>query len=198
VPNEHPSSDGVSKSSDIVRPAGQRWGWKYTDEAYNRRWLARVKKSILIDATGCWLWRGNCTPTGYGSTNYRGNGNGVHRLMYQVHFGVKLETDQYVLHRCDVRRCCNPDHLWIGTAKDNNADCAKKGRHYEGSRSACERGHEFTPENTYIARNGSRNCRECQRIRMRGYWQNGKAKERQKRYREKLRAQKMGANHEQI
>lgn len=166
------SSDGVSHSSDIVRPAGQRWGWKYTDEAYNRRWLARVMKSVLFDAAGCWIWQGNCTPTGYGSTSYRGDGNGVHRLMYQVHFGVKLETDQYVLHRCDVRGCCNPGHLFLGSAKDNNNDCATKGRHYEGGRDFCEQGHPLTGDNVRIGKQSKpqggikRGCIACDKIRM--------------------------------
>jgi len=147
-----------------------------------------------VDEHGCWLWQGFRNYSGYGLTTYRGANTNVHRAMYQAHFGMRLETEQYVLHRCDVRNCANPDHLFIGSAKDNNNDCASKGRHYEGSRTHCERGHEFTLENTYVAKNGSRNCRECQRIRMRGYWRDGRAQARQRRYREKLRSQKMGAS----
>jgi hypothetical protein len=138
-------------------------------DAYHRQWLARVMRKIVVDANGCWRWQGFKGHTGYAQTGYRGAAMNGHRAMYIVHFGVKLATEQYVLHRCDVRDCINPDHLWLGTAKDNNNDCALKGRHYEGSKTHCHRGHEFTPENTKLYPNGrgsmSRKCLTCDRER---------------------------------
>lgn len=51
----------------------------------------------------------------------------VHRLAYEAYVGP-IPTGLHVLHKCDVRSCCNPHHLFVGTAKDNMQDCKKKGR----------------------------------------------------------------------
>lgn len=146
-------------------------GWRLKDRAYHQQWLFGFMAKVFVDLKGCWRWKGVHGITGYAQVQYRGKPMNAHRAIYQVHHGVKLRTEQYVLHRCDVRDCVNPDHLWVGTAKDNNADCAAKGRHYEGSRTHCERGHEFTPENTYykMNQNGSRArmCKMCSRIKNR-------------------------------
>lgn len=142
-------------------------------EGYDQHILERIKRRVTIDENGFWLWNGTKTPTGYGTIDYKSSSMNVHRAAYQAHFRVKLETEQYVLHRCDVRNCCNPDHLWIGTAKDNNADCAAKGRHYEGSREVCERGHPFSGDNLRLGtqkggRSIRRICVTCERLRAKG------------------------------
>lgn len=146
-------------------------GWKFTDEVYHRRWLARIMKKITVSSNGCWLWHGVTHPKGYGQTNYRGRTTNLHRAMWIVTHNVKLTTEQYVLHKCDVRNCCNPAHLWIGTAKDNNNDCARKGRHCNGVKTHCKRGHEYSPENTGYKTlpSGSiaRVCKLCSRIKCR-------------------------------
>jgi hypothetical protein len=156
---------------DVIRTRVGRHGWKYSDAIYHRRWMARVMRKIIVDANGCWRWQGFKGQTGYAQTGYRGAAMNGHRAMYMIHFGVKLATEQYVLHRCDVRDCINPDHLWIGTAKENNNDCAKKGRHYEGSKTHCHRNHEFTPENTSYKRGKTgklaRTCKTCNLIKTR-------------------------------
>lgn len=147
-------------------------GWRYSDEVYLSRWIARVKARCVIDArTGCWLWQGFIHPRGYGQTHFRGRGNvHIHRAMYMAVHGVSLAFEQQVCHSCDVRRCCNPDHLWLGTNKDNHRDKNAKGRNYFANQTHCWRGHEFTPENTrrYESRPGviSRSCVTCERIRM--------------------------------
>jgi len=146
---------------------------KQSDPSYDVMTMARIRARVTVDSNGCWLWQGTRTPTGYGTILYRGVNNSVHRVAYQAHNGIRLETEEYVLHRCDVRNCCNPDHLWVGTAKDNNADCASKGRHYEGSREFCERGHPFSGENLRIGtqkggRSIRRVCVTCEKLRAKG------------------------------
>ena len=79
--------------------------------------------------SGCWLWTGGLFQNGYGTAFLQG-GKPVtaHRAM-MIAQGVALGPKDYVLHRCDVRCCVNPDHLFVGTQTDNMADMNKKGRH---------------------------------------------------------------------
>lgn len=58
----------------------------------------------------------------------------VHRLSYE-HFVGPIPDDRYVLHRCDNRPCCNPEHLFLGTYDDNLKDMAAKDRSAFGERS---------------------------------------------------------------
>lgn len=84
--------------------------------------------------------------------------------MYQFYKGP-IPNKAFVCHSCDNPKCCNPDHLWAGTPRDNMKDCTNKGRAkgMNSDKTHCIRGHEFTPENTRIIANGWRNCRTCLR-----------------------------------
>ena len=77
--------------------------------------------------TGCWLWAGRLVE-GYGifTLNHRDN-QLAHRASYE-HFVGPIPQGLFVLHKCDVRSCINPDHLFIGTHADNMADMKRKGR----------------------------------------------------------------------
>lgn len=154
------------------REKSPKGGYRIPDAVYNPLWLERVKARVTISPTGCWLWTGLCNPLwGYGRYAYRGRDVPVHRQVYKVIYGVSLTREQYVCHACDVRNCCNPDHLWLGTNSDNQKDAGRKGRHAEILKTHCPHGHEYTPENTRILTSASgglaRQCKECQRIRCR-------------------------------
>ena len=94
----------------------------------------RIDENTRINrATGCWDWQG-CTlhsRGGYGSIKVGLRARLVHRVALRVWCGPYAEQ-LCVLHTCDRPQCCNPDHLWLGTRADNNADKVAKGRHRSG------------------------------------------------------------------
>lgn len=76
----------------------------------------------------CWLWRG-ATRNGYG----RWRKANAHRIAYELVHG-QIPEGLLVRHKCDVRACCNPHHLEIGTCGDNMADCVERGRIAAGAK----------------------------------------------------------------
>ncbi len=83
----------------------------------------------------CWLWTGrlqnrtNPEHEPYGMYKRRcSKKHGLaHRLSWELHHGA-VPVGLCVLHRCDVRLCVNPAHLFLGTVKDNQQDMTRKGR----------------------------------------------------------------------
>lgn len=92
-----------------------------------------IESRVEMDANGgCWLWTGAATAKGYARTTFYGKNTSIHRLSYRT-FKGDIPEGLFVCHRCDVRSCVNPDHLWLGTVKDNNRDALKKGRNRPGT-----------------------------------------------------------------
>ena len=84
-----------------------------------------VKLSQSIEITeDCWLWKGKTNNAGYGYVNWKWS---AHRLSYRL-FNGEIPDGLWVLHTCDVRICCNPLHLFVGTALDNRKDMLRKNR----------------------------------------------------------------------
>lgn len=82
------------------------------------------------DDNGCWVWTASRTRNGYGAVQVcspKRSKIGAHRAMMQSIVGP-LESDAYVCHKCDVKLCINPDHLFLGSAGDNARDRQSKGR----------------------------------------------------------------------
>lgn len=82
----------------------------------------------VVKGDGCWLWIGARTPSGYGQIDKRG----AHRVSWELHNGP-IPEGLVVRHQCDVPPCVRPDHLLIGTQKDNMADKVARGRHTHGT-----------------------------------------------------------------
>lgn len=81
-----------------------------------------------VDQTGdCWLWTG-ATTVGYGSLRHRGRTLYAHRIVLADTLGRELLPGENTCHRCDVRPCVNPAHLFVGSHSDNLVDCANKFR----------------------------------------------------------------------
>ncbi len=76
---------------------------------------------------GCWNWTGGLNAHGYGQIMEAGRNMRVHRLVWEKTQGL-IPPGAVLCHRCDNPRCCNPDHLWVGTKADNSADMVSKGR----------------------------------------------------------------------
>jgi len=90
-----------------------------------------------LDTSGgpdsCWDWQGRRCGKGYGIANFHNRPIWASRLSWILHNGVP-EKGLHVCHRCDRPPCCNPSHLFLGSAAENNKDKQTKGRHAFGER----------------------------------------------------------------
>lgn len=95
-----------------------------------------LKHSIPVTESGCWLWTASTGTAGYGQLSVETEKGRrpllAHRLSYEVFNGPV--GDHHVLHRCDVRLCINPDHLFLGTHQENMDDKVRKSRQRKGER----------------------------------------------------------------
>lgn len=122
-------------------------------------------KTIRDENSGCWEWTAHIASNGYGRFGLNGKARDSHRVAWELSFGP-IPNGLSVLHVCDNRRCVRPDHLFLGTQRDNMIDAVRKGR-MKGRNAGithCQRDHEFTPENTGW-QGVKRFCRTCDRIR---------------------------------
>lgn len=107
---------------DYGIPMGYIRGMK-TLNAKQRFW-----KKVNKEA-GCWIWTGFTNHKGYGiAKDEQSRTIRAHRLAFRL-AGNQIPDGMMVLHKCDNPPCCNPSHLFIGTAKDNAQDAIGKGRH---------------------------------------------------------------------
>ena len=132
---------------------------KLGKETLQQRFWARVKKTKT-----CWLWTGSVDDYGYASMTVNYKHKKASRISHELFVGP-IPDGLSVLHHCDNPLCVRPIHLWLGTQLDNNQDREKKGRgaHYggKGNKTHCANGHQYSKENTRIAFDGMRRCRQC-------------------------------------
>lgn len=167
-------------TSDFAPPkayrTGKPWGtgraqyWKTPEQ----RFWEKVDKRGPDE---CWPWLGHLSKMpdgspGYGSICVNSKHVRATKFSYELHIGPTNGFD--LLHKCDNPPCVNPNHLFIGTAKDNALDASRKGRmrNQFKDKTHCKHGHEFTPENTYYYPHAGgtgvgRGCKECRRQQLR-------------------------------
>lgn len=94
------------------------------------RFLAKVCPE---PGSGCWLWRGMVIASGYGMVRFERKMYMAHRLAWKF-FRGEIAPGLVICHKCDVRACVNPDHLFVGTMMDNIRDMKEKGRSPHGDK----------------------------------------------------------------
>lgn len=129
--------------------------------------LERFEQKIMPEPmSGCWLWTASLNDGGYGLFCLDGKDRTTHRVSWRLYRG-EIPEGLCVLHKCDTRACVNPDHLFLGTYKDNNNDCVAKKRHGNLLKTHCKNGHELSGYNLVITKPSKnrpipfRKCREC-------------------------------------
>ena len=101
----------------------------------NVNWKERFWLKVL-KIKNCWEWQGTILDNGYGAFHMpRPNQKMIyaHRLSWEIHFG-KIPKDKIVGHKCDNKICVNPEHLFVGTQRENIEDSLNKGRHSSQNR----------------------------------------------------------------
>ncbi len=89
--------------------------------------VARFEEKYIPEPySGCWLWLAGENGQGYGQFYFNGRGMRANRASWIIHRG-EIPAGLYVCHSCDTKSCVNPNHLFLGTAKDNTGDAIKKG-----------------------------------------------------------------------
>jgi len=95
----------------------------------------RLLKRYKIVENDCWEFTGAKDSHGYGRIGYKNKVFSAHRLSFYL-FKHRLFKGDCVLHKCDNPRCINPEHLFLGTQKENMLDCKTKRRHTWGQKSS--------------------------------------------------------------
>lgn len=104
----------------------------YVSTMFNKQFKKRFWDKVKIGSKKeCWLWTASTNKRGQGQfrVHYGRQMDVTSRVSWMIHSEKWIPKGLWVLHHCDNPSCVNPDHLWLGTPKDNTQDMLKKGRH---------------------------------------------------------------------
>ena len=130
-----------------VLPYYRKWAYRFIKDpdnkwAYTMVHLMIYTKTMITNLTryeenklwkyvektpSCWIWKGSRRKPGYGQKQFRGKLWQAHRLIYTI-LKEEIPENKIACHVCDNPPCVNPDHIFIGTHKDNMQDASRKGR----------------------------------------------------------------------
>lgn len=120
------AGDRFAEAALIPALLRERNGPHKGNQNSGRDLLARFYSKVAFGLSDCWLWWGHIDALGYGRLVYPGESK-AHRASWRIHCGA-IPDGMKVLHRCDVRSCVNPNHLFLGTQEANVRDMIAKGR----------------------------------------------------------------------
>lgn len=112
-----------------------------------------------VPEAGCFIWLGDESHNGYGRFQINNRRIPAHRYAWLCQKG-EIPDGLMVCHKCDTPQCCNVEHLFLGTCKQNKADSVSKGRHSHGkiaSVSRAEKLNSVLAKQIFIAR-GTHQC----------------------------------------
>lgn len=126
---------------------------------------ARILSQIDKTEDKCWNWKGWIKPSGYGHiTCTRLKIQSTHRMAWRV-FKGEIPKGLCVLHKCDNKKCCNPDHLYLGTVKDNTRDALERGQFPKGKNPS----KGFPGEKHHKAKLTNENIMQIRELRKKGH-----------------------------
>lgn len=118
----------VTVRCNLIRGHTNSCGCIYSPNDFDYEKLQEQRFFKFVEKTDtCWLWTGCIDKQGYGSFNHRSRMLKAHRYSYSK-FNGSLLGGMLVCHTCDNPKCVNPDHLYLGTPKDNSNDLKDRSR----------------------------------------------------------------------
>ena len=132
--------------------------------------IAQLMECVEVDPdTDCWNWTRFLLKSGYATVCVDGKKQCAHRLFYEFWVG-KIPTRLVIDHLCRNRKCCNPDHLQPVPQEVNLERGIQRPLatwHVNIGKTKCNYGHRLDDANTYVTKNGYRQCRQCNTRRLR-------------------------------
>ena len=135
--------------------------------AFRKQW-----NKYIVDDDECWIWIGANSPNSVGIL-YGILDDDITRVAHRASYvwDRELEYEDIkgydIHHTCEVTLCVNPEHLQKVTRQEHKDLSPNDITTINKNKTYCIRGHEFTPENTWVYKGKHRHCRECGRQRVR-------------------------------